>query len=151
MSSLECNRTAEILAAARSAAPPGGDAARHTATCEHCSAAVTAQTALTSLAAALARQASPPSAAQILFRSQLRQTAQAADRAVRPIRLWALAAGIGTPLAAGALLLIHASDLWQRARALQAAPAQPLLLLAGFVGVCLTGLLLHLHSAWTES
>ncbi len=166
MTQVDCPRTTQVLAARRRTplgAPGTGvtadhaagaaDAtatADHIATCPTCAAALVADRALSDFAAALERQAALPTATQILFRAQQRQTALAADRAVRPIKLWGLCVAVGCILAAAVLLVTHAGALWHRVLSLQAAAAPPLLILAGVVSVGLASLLLHLHAAWTE-
>jgi hypothetical protein len=158
MTQVDCPRTTQVLGAPGTAVTADHTAyaadatatADHVATCPTCAAALVADRALSDFAAALERQAAPPTATQILFRAQQRQIALAADRAVRPIKLWGLCVAVGCILAAAFLLVAHAGALWHRVLSLQAAAAPPLLILAGVVSVGLASLLLHLHGAWTE-
>jgi hypothetical protein len=152
MTVVDCERTDEILEARRRDVWEG-QTAEHVAACAACGDALASERALTELGAALERLASPPDAAQILFRAQLRQRAAATERATRPMRLWGRFVGIGSAAAAGILVVTRGGALWHHltSPAPAAASASPLLLVTAGASLGLASLLLYLHSTWNET
>jgi hypothetical protein len=149
MTVVDCERTAEVLAVGR-AGTLNEAAAEHAAACAACGAALATERALAQLAMTLERQASPPDAAQILFRAQLRQAAAAAERATRPMQLWSRFVGTACVLGAGALAVTCGNAFWHLLTS-PAPGASPLLAIAAGASLGFTCLLLYLHSSWNET